>query len=95
MFLRRDLRQWADYFAHTSLDKAVAVAGLKSACWVSMLSTTNNLRLNTGKLPMKRHFLGWLLGTAAVLVSGLAAAQPYPAKPLRLVVPFQIGRAHV
>lgn len=40
---------------------------------------------------MKRHFLGWLLGTAAVLVSGLAAAQPYPAKPVRLVVPFPAG----
>ena len=42
---------------------------------------------------MKRHFLGWLLGTAAVLVSGLAAAQPYPAKPVRLVVPFPAGGA--
>lgn len=42
---------------------------------------------------MKRHFLGWLLGTSAVLVSGLAAAQPYPAKPVRLVVPFPAGGA--
>lgn len=42
---------------------------------------------------MKRHFLAWLVGTAAVLVSGLAAAQPYPAKPLRLVVPFPAGGA--
>ena len=42
---------------------------------------------------MKRHFLAWLLGTSAVLVSALAAAQPYPAKPLRLVVPFPAGGA--
>ena len=42
---------------------------------------------------MKRHFLAWLLGTSAVLVSALATAQPYPAKPLRLVVPFPAGGA--
>ena len=42
---------------------------------------------------MKRYFLGLLLGVAGVLVSGWVGAQAYPAKPVRLVVPFPAGGA--
>jgi tripartite-type tricarboxylate transporter receptor subunit TctC len=42
---------------------------------------------------MKRHFLRLLLGVSAVLLSGWANAQAYPAKPVRVVVPFPPGGA--
>lgn len=42
---------------------------------------------------MKRHFLNLLLGGCCALASGWAGAQAYPAKPLRLVVPFPAGGA--
>lgn len=42
---------------------------------------------------MKRHFLGLLLGVSSALVSGWVGAQAYPAKPVRLVVPFPAGGA--
>lgn len=42
---------------------------------------------------MKRHFLNLLLGVCCALASGWASAQAYPAKPLRLVVPFPAGGA--
>jgi tripartite-type tricarboxylate transporter receptor subunit TctC len=41
---------------------------------------------------MRRHFLS-ALGAALFLAAGGAAAQAYPAKPVRLVVPFPAGGA--
>jgi tripartite-type tricarboxylate transporter receptor subunit TctC len=41
---------------------------------------------------MRRHFLS-VLGTALLLAAGGVAAQAYPAKPVRLVVPFPAGGA--
>jgi len=38
---------------------------------------------------VRRHALWWMLLPA--LVSGAAGAQPYPSKPIRLVVPFPAG----
>ncbi|WP_412103187.1 Bug family tripartite tricarboxylate transporter substrate binding protein [Polaromonas sp. SM01] len=42
---------------------------------------------------MKRHLLNLLLGLGGALVCGWAGAQTYPAKPVRLVVPFPAGGA--
>ncbi|MFI5445813.1 Bug family tripartite tricarboxylate transporter substrate binding protein [Polaromonas sp. UC242_47] len=42
---------------------------------------------------MKRHLLNLLLGLGSALVCGGVGAQTYPAKPVRLVVPFPAGGA--
>jgi tripartite-type tricarboxylate transporter receptor subunit TctC len=40
--------------------------------------------------PISRHLLRWL--TAALALTGAAvSAQPYPARPITLVVPFGAG----
>ena len=46
---------------------------------------------------MQRTRLTLLIGTAALALASpiLASAQGYPTKPVRLIVPFEIGRAHV
>src|SRR5438128_1802128 len=42
---------------------------------------------------MRLSMLKTLLATAGVLIGGLACAQGYPAKPIRLVVPYPAGGA--
>ena len=42
---------------------------------------------------MKRRSLGWALAASLALVPALGLAQVYPAKPIRLVVPFPAGGA--
>ncbi len=42
---------------------------------------------------MKRYFLSLLVGVSCALMSGWVGAQTYPAKPVRLVVPFPAGGA--
>ena len=42
---------------------------------------------------MKRRSLGWALAASLALVPALGLAQAYPAKPIRLVVPFPAGGA--
>lgn len=39
----------------------------------------------------RRFTLLWSVGCSAMLAAGVALAQPYPAKPVRLVVPFSAG----
>ena len=42
---------------------------------------------------MKRFFSTLVSGFSGLLLAGFAAAQSYPAKPVRLVVPFPAGGA--
>ncbi len=42
---------------------------------------------------MKRIYLKWVAGIGLAMLAGWAAAQTYPAKPVRLVVPFPAGGA--
>lgn len=42
---------------------------------------------------MKRRSLGWALAASLALVPAFGLAQAYPAKPIRLVVPFPAGGA--
>ena len=48
---------------------------------------------------MRRRVLALLAGGAVAsgwfLTAGQAHAQDYPIRPIRLIVPWEIGRAHV
>ena len=39
----------------------------------------------------RRNFLRLAAGATALLTTGIASAQPYPNRPVKLIVPFPAG----
>ena len=71
--------------------KAVALAARDFNNTSCVPASTNSSSIDVGNTTMKTRFCGILLGILALVTCASHAADPYPTKPITLIVPFTVG----
>ena len=71
--------------------KAVAPAARDFNNTLCAAASTNSVSIDVGGTPVKTHFCGILLGILTLVGATGHAAEPYPSKPITLIVPFTVG----